>query len=57
MSKAPAKQTYIVRRDGWVDGRPRKAGDEVQLTEGQARYEQVDLKAAKSRKPAEKADT
>ncbi len=33
------KRDFEVIRDGWVAGQPARAGDRVQLTERQARYE------------------
>lgn len=36
---------YIVNSDGWVAGHRRKKGDVVELTAGQAKYEDVVLKA------------
>lgn len=33
---------YTVLKDGWVAGRPRKAGDSVALTPAQAKYERVE---------------
>lgn len=35
------KKDYIAAADGWIAGRPVKAGDMVRLTEREARYEPV----------------
>lgn len=44
MTKTPQKSTYIAKADGWVAGQRVKAGDELSLTPGAARYEPVALK-------------
>lgn len=44
MTEKPQTQTYIVDTAGPVAGRKRKAGDELQLTAAQAKYERVTLK-------------
>lgn len=50
---------YVVNSDGWVAGYRRKEGDVVELTKGQAKYEDVTLKEylaapKKESKPAAK---
>ncbi|WP_456390239.1 hypothetical protein [Profundibacter sp.] len=57
--EAKVAQEYVVNSDGWVAGYRRKAGETVELTKGQAKYEDVTLKEEnaapkKERKPAAK---
>lgn len=53
--KPEVKKTYdfVVNSDGWVAGYRKKKGDVVTLTKGQAKYEDVTLKAGAA-KPAAK---
>lgn len=37
------KRTYTANADGWIAGVPVKAGDTVQLTKEEAKYENVTL--------------
>lgn len=43
--KAKTAFEYVVNSDGWVAGCRRKKGDIVDLTKGQAKYEDVTLKS------------
>lgn len=42
MVKAPLKQTYRARTDGWVAGQRVQKDDLLELTPAQAKYEPVD---------------
>ncbi|MDQ7775162.1 MAG: hypothetical protein Q4615_04230 [Paracoccus aminovorans] len=53
MVKAPLKQTWRARADGWIAGQRVEKGALLELTEDQAKYEPVDLEPG----PAEKAAT
>jgi len=46
-----ATALYVARRDGWIDGRRVKAGEELRLPAGRARYEPVDPKPASEPAP------
>jgi len=48
--KAPEKSVFEVKDEGWVAGRRRLKGDLVELTQAQAKYENV--KPASARKVA-----
>lgn len=42
---AKVLQKYVVNSDGWIAGCRKKKGDIVELTKGQAKYEDVTLKS------------
>lgn len=55
MSQKVQTQSYRVTADGWIAGRRAKAGDVVDLTPAQAKYEPVEpvtAAQARSRKPS-----
>lgn len=53
MVKAPLKQTWRVRADGWIAGQRVEKDQLIELTADQAKYEPVDLEPS----PADKAAT
>ncbi|WP_062560613.1 hypothetical protein [Paracoccus aminovorans] len=53
MVKAPLKQTYRARADGWIAGQRVEKDALLELTPDQAKYEPVDLEPT----PAEKTAT
>ena len=50
-----SSKTYRAKAAGWIAGRRVAAGEEIRLTEAQAKYEPVEPVVAEAAKPARKA--